>query len=257
MARNVEDLALMLSAISGFDARDPLSSPASQFSFDDLHQASELANFKVGFSTDLGVALVDTDIRTVFESRKPLLARQFQTASDMKLDLSLATEVFKVLRAESLYASFGDLVAQHGDLIGKNVVQNVLDAKRYTLADTAKANAAHTDLYRDFQTIFDEIDVLICPATAVSPFPIEHNHPLQINGQALEGYYAWYAITWALSLIGCPIVTIPCGADHNGMPFGIQLVGRRHGDLELLKLAHKLETFLQIEGQGRLALSKP
>lgn len=252
MARNVEDMALMLSAISGFDARDPMSSPASVFPFDDFHQVTDLAQISVGFSTDLGVALVDHDIREVFESRKPILARHFRKSTDLALDMSAATEVFKVLRAESLFAAYGELVAEQGDLIGENVVNNILDAQKYSLADTAGAGAAHTKIYREFQKMFDDIDVLICPATAVSPFPVDHNYPAEINGQALDGYYAWYAITWALSLVGCPIVTIPCGADHNGMPFGIQLVGRRHGDSALVKMAYAVEKVLKNKGIGRI-----
>lgn len=253
MARSVEDLALMLSAISGFDARDPLSFPASAFCFEDFHHATEIAKLRVGFSTDLGVALVDNDIREVFEGRKPVLARHFMSAVDLNLDMSAASDVFRILRAESLFASYGDLVATHGDLIGQNVVSNVLDAKRYNLTETAAADAAHTRVYREFQTLFDSVDVLICPATAVSPFPVHDNHPAQINGQALDGYYAWYAITWALSLVGCPIVTIPCGLDHNNMPFGIQVVGRRHSDLSLLQIARALETVLFSEGLGRVS----
>ena len=252
MARTVEDLALMLSAISGFDTRDPLSSPASQLSLDGMRNALDLTALKLGFSADLGVALVDNDIRSVFESRKPLLTRQFQTATELNLNMSAATETFKTLRAESMFATFGDLVAQKADLIGSNVVQNVQDAQSYSLMDTAKANASHTQIYRAFQNIFDEVDVLICPATAVSPFRVEQNHPETINGQTLDSYYAWYAITWALSLTGCPIATIPCGADHNGMPFGIQIVGRRYGDLEVLKVAQALEAALNAAGQGRV-----
>jgi Asp-tRNA(Asn)/Glu-tRNA(Gln) amidotransferase A subunit family amidase len=252
MARYVEDLALMLSAISGFDRRDPLSSPASVFPFEDFYQITDLAKCRVGFSTDLDVALVDDDIRAVFESRKPMIARHFRTATDVTLDMSAATEVFKILRAESLFAAYGDLVAEQGDQIGENVVSNVLDAQTYCLTQTAAADAAHTEIYRAFQLLFDDVDVLICPATAVSPFPVNDNHPAEINGQKLDGYYAWYAITWALSLVGCPIVTIPCGVDHNGMPFGIQLVGQRHDDLALTKLARAVEEIMEIEGFSRI-----
>ncbi|MEP2471593.1 MAG: amidase, partial [Paracoccaceae bacterium] len=251
MARTVQDLALMLSAISGFDARDPLSTPASTFDFEAFQKPMDLAQLRVGFSTDLGAALVDHDIRALFETRKTAIASHFAQAGDLDLDLSAATEVFKILRAESLYAAYGDLVNSHGDEIGANVTANIRAAENYTLTQTAQADAVHTQIYRRFQALFDDIDVLVCPATAVSPFPVGENHPRTINGQALDGYYAWYAITWALSLVGCPIVTIPCGLDHNGMPFGIQLVGRRHSDLALTRVAFALEPALQRQGLGR------
>jgi amidase len=94
-------------------------------------------------------------------------------------------------------------VKNRGDLVGENVVSNVLDAQKYSLVETAAADAAHTMLYRNFQQLFDTVDLLICPATTVSPFPVDHNYPAEINGQTLDRYYAWYAITWALSLVDC------------------------------------------------------
>jgi Asp-tRNA(Asn)/Glu-tRNA(Gln) amidotransferase A subunit family amidase len=247
MARNVADMALMLSVISGFDARDPLSSPASSFSFEGLQTTPDLSDLKVGFSTDLGVALVDNDIRAVFEDRKSTLARYFQSTTDLNLDLSAATRVFQVLRAESLFAAFGGLVATKGDLIGDNVRNNVRDAQKYSLTDTAAAGVEHTKIYRAFQRVFDDVDVVICPATAVSPFSKHDAYPTTINGQQLDNYYAWYAITWALSLVGCPIVTIPFGTDHNGMPFGIQIIGKRFDDHELVKMALAVENIINFQ----------
>lgn len=253
MARNVEDLALLLSAISAFDVRDPLSTPASHFEFDDFYKFKDLAAHRIGFSTDLGVAAVDNQIAQLFEDKKGQIARHFFHSRDLELDLSDATQTFRVLRAQSLYAAYADLAHEKADLIGENVRANFLEAEGFGLLDTARADANHTSLYRRFQKIFDEVDYLICPATAVSPFPVEENHPVEINGQPLQGYYAWYAITWALSLTGCPVIAIPCGLDHNDMPFGIQIVGRRHADLELLKLAYSLEIALRQDGCGRIA----
>ena len=255
MARTVEDVALMLSAIAGWDAADPLSSPATGFDFavfDNGDAATDPVQLCVGFSTDLGVAAVDDAIRDVFAQRLPVLSQCFGASTPIDIDLSETTEVFKILRAASMAASYGALVAQKAGDIGSNVLSNVRDADRYSLLDAARANAAHTRIYRRFQALFDEIDVLICPATAVTPFPLEQNHPDRINGAPLDGYFAWVAITSALSLTGCPVVTLPCGLDHAGMPFGIQLVGRPHGDLALLKTAYRLEKALVQQGLGRV-----
>ena len=255
MARTVEDVALMLSAIAGRDAADPLSSPATGFdfvAFENGDAATDPAQLCVGFSTDLGVAAIDDAIRDVFAQRLPVVSGCFGASAPVDIDLSETTEVFKILRAESMAASYGALVAQNAGQIGPNVIGNVRDAERYSLTDAAWANAAHTRIYRRFQALFDEIDVLICPATAVTPFPLGQNHPDTINGAPLEGYFAWVAITSALSLTGCPVVTLPCGLDHSGMPFGVQLVGRPHGDLALLKIAHRVELALMRQGLGRV-----
>lgn len=251
MARTVEDLTLMLSAISGFDARDPLCSPNLDIEYADFHAIEDLAHSRIGFSTDLGVAEVDSEIAALFESRQPIISKHFKTAGALDVDLSDAAEVFRVLRAESLYAAYGELAENQPDLIGQNVRNNILEAKSLKLSDTAHADAAHTQIYRRFQTIFNEVDYLICPATSVSPFPLANNHPESINDKPLKEYYAWYAITWALSLTGNPIVTLPCGMDNQGMPFGIQIVGPRHSDAKLLRFARSLESALKQDGLGR------
>lgn len=96
-----------------------------------------------------------------------MLARYFAKTTDLTLDMSAAAQVFRVLRAESLYASYGELVGEQGNLIGENVINNVLDAQKLSLTETAAADAAHTKIYRRFQLLFDDVDALICPATAV------------------------------------------------------------------------------------------
>lgn len=250
MARNVADLALMLSAISGFDRRDPLSSPASAIEPD--AEPADLTRLRVGFSTALGVASIDRDIAQVFQARKATLSSCFGQSGEADIDLSGATQAFRVLRAQNMYAALGAIVAENADKIGPNVRNNVADAKTLSLADSAEADATQTRIYRRFQAMFDEIDVLICPATSVSPFPLEDNHPTEINGEPLDGYFAWIAITWALSLTGSPVVTLPCGLDHRGLPFGIQVVGPRYADRRVLQVAQALETHLEQSGLGRV-----
>lgn len=257
MARNVDDLGLLLSVICAFDPRDPLSTPASQFDYNNFSRRKDWSDVRIGFSTDLGVAAIDSEIHAVFEDRKEMIGRNFRNLHDLNIDLSDATGIFQVLRAQSLYAAHGNLAREKPDLIGTNVRSNILEAEALTLADVARADASHTHLYRRFQALFDDVDFLICPATAVSPFPVEENHPLEINGRPLNGYYAWYAVTWALSLTGCPIVTIPCGFDHNGMPFGIQIIGQRHSDVDLLRFSRFLEATVADSGLGRAAQLHP
>lgn len=192
MARNVADCALMLSVIAGYDRDDPMSFPIDDRLVGCLERQVDLSTLRVGFSTDLGVAQIDEEIRALFESRKAEIGRHFRETSCLDLDLASAAPTFRALRAESLYASFGQLVKRENSKVGRNVVSNVLEAEMHDLRDLAQAGAEQTRL---FQGLFDDIDVLICPATAVSPFPLEMNHPPSINGTAIKDYFDWYAIT--------------------------------------------------------------
>lgn len=241
MARSVADVALVLASMAGFDRRDPLATP---FERRWVLDPVDLSALRVAVSSDLGLGAVDAPIVKIFEDRIDLLRGHLGSVETPHLDLGAADRIFRVLRAEALAVAFGELAAERGDLLGENVRANLLEGQQFTLADTAACRRDHTVLFRQFQTLFDAHDVLIVPATGVSPFPVEDGHPVAINDRPLDGYYAWYAVTWALSLTGCPVVTVPCGLDHRGMPFGVQLVGPRHGDAALLAIAEAFERLL-------------
>lgn len=251
MARNIADATLCLQAITGYEPSDPLSRPQHP-RIDFNVEPVELQQLRVGFSSDLGVAAMDDHIAALFSERIECLQDHFLTCTRLPIDLCAAESIFRVLRAESLYASHATLAENQSHLLSDNVNATMIDASTFSLADTAKANAQHTQLFRSFQRLFDDCDVILCPATAVSPFSVDKNHPTSINGKALDNYYQWYAITWALSLTGCPVVTVPCGLDKRGLPFGIQIVGPRYSDQSTLNVAQALENALNTAGIGRV-----
>ena len=88
----------------------------------------------------------------------------------------------------------------------------------------------HTELYRAFLDFMADYDALICPAMAVPPFPHRQLYVEAINGQKLRTYFHWLALAYGLTLTAHPVACIPCGRDQTGMPFGIQVCGRRFGD---------------------------
>jgi Asp-tRNA(Asn)/Glu-tRNA(Gln) amidotransferase A subunit family amidase len=137
------------------------------------------------------------------------------------------------------------MAERHRDLLQPPVRANLEQAAGFTLADHAKANVEQTKLYRRFQMLFEEVDLLICPTAAVSPFPHAEWHPTEINGAPLDHYFQWIALTYGLTLTGHPVVALPCGLDHKGLPFGIQICGKRRGDAEVLAAALAIERVFQ------------
>ena len=119
--------------------------------------------------------------------------------------------------------------------------------------DVAEAMKAQSELYQAFADFIAPYDALICPTASVSPIAKGELYPTEINGQPLETYISWLAITYGLTLVGHPVVVLPCGLDHRGMPFGIQVVGKYGRDRELLGLARSLEAALA----GSPAASRP
>ena len=259
MGRTVADTALLHGVMAGTDARDPLSAPVIDTSAGD---PVDLASLKVAISEDLGFAPVDDGIRATFRRAIERLRSVFGRADDRDPPLDdSAHRVFEVTRALSFVARHGATYRERPEVQGPNIRANVEQGLAMSLEDVALAMRRHTELYRAFLEFMADYDVLICPAMAVPPFPHRERYVAEINGQKLRTYFHWLALPYGLTLTAHPVACIPCGRDHTGMPFGIQVCGPRFGDRRALKVAEALERHLEtipeltrpIPDLGRLA----
>jgi Asp-tRNA(Asn)/Glu-tRNA(Gln) amidotransferase A subunit family amidase len=151
-------------------------------------------------------------------------------------------------------AAHRERLEKHRDLLGPNVIDNTERGLTYSLADVAWAQGQQTRIYRGVMDFFQEVDVLICPAAAVSPFPHEQLAVAVINGETLPTYMRWLALSYALTMALPAVACIPCGVDHLGMPFGIQIAGPNGSDRLVLEVAHALEQVLAMEPTTRRAI---
>ena len=251
MARSVEDLAMLYQAMASDDARDPLAYPIDRDSLWPLPEV-DLATVKVAISEDLGFAPVDHDIRKTFRAAIEKFSAAFAKADMADPSMEGADEAFEANRAVSFVAAHKQTYNDDPDILGPNIIANVEQGLLMSVADIANGMAAQTRIYRRFVTFMEDYDVLICPAMSVSPFPHGQLYPTEINGEPLRTYFHWLALAYGLTLTSHPVVCLPCGLDHTGMPFGIQVCGRRGGDARVLAIAHALEQALAgIDGLGR------
>ena len=163
---------------------------------------------------------------------------------DPPLDES-ANEAFEVNRAINFVAAHVETLRSRPEMLGPNIKANLEQGLAMSLEDVARAMQAHTLLYRRFLEFMGGYDALICPAMAVPPFPHAELYVEKIDGQRLRTYFHWLALAYGLTLTAHPVACIPCGRDHTGMPFGIQVCGRRLGDERTLAIAAALERHLQ------------
>ncbi|WP_366655456.1 amidase family protein [Fodinicurvata sp. EGI_FJ10296] len=240
MGRTVADTALMYDAMAGSDPRDPLSVGVDRSRLSG-HPPVDLSSLRVAFSPDLGFAPVSGSIRETFRDRADRLTPLFGEARWAHPDLGDAEFAFEVLRAVGFVDNYGALVDRHGETIGANVRTNVTDGRRYTIGDVGRAQALQTEILRRCHAFWQDIDVLICPAAAVSPFPIDQLYIDEIDGQRLNSYIHWIAITYGITVTTHPSVVLPCGRDSLALPFGLQVVGPRGGDGVTLAAAAALE----------------
>jgi len=243
MGRTIADLHLLLKAQIDLDKHDPYSSDDALRIPEELPLV-DLGSLRVAISTDLGCAPIDNDIRRVFEERVNTFRHIFVEAHNRDPDLGPVHDVFEILRGVYFVGAHRERLEKHRDLLGPNVIDNTERGLKWTAADIAWANVEQSKIYRRFLDFFDEVDVLICPAASVSPFPHEQLAVTEINGEPMPTYMRWLAITYGLTTAIPAAATIPCGVDHAGMPLGIQVVGPNGSDALVLSVAHALEQVL-------------
>jgi len=243
MARTVADAALMLSAMAGSDAYDPLSGPLDTASLA-VPEAVDLSTLRVGVSEDLGFAEIDQGIREVFRQRVAGFSHLFHECAGNDPQMQQASEVFWLIRGLHFLTSHGEKYQQHPELLGPNVLGNVEKGLQMKAEEIAWAYGECTNIYRRFQRYFEDVDVLICPTVSVPPFPVEQLYCDEINGRKLSSYIQWVDITAAITLTGHPVVQLPCGRDATGTPFGLQIVGpRTHSERFVTGIAAALERY--------------
>ena len=111
------------------------------------------------------------------------------------------------------------------------------------------AERVRWQLYHRMAAFFANHDLLVCPAASIAPFPVEQRYVEEINGEACETYIDWFAITFILTMTSCPVICLPCGFTSEGLPVGLQIVGRPRGEAELLRAAHHFEGLFGIANQ--------
>ncbi|MEX3950945.1 amidase [Paraburkholderia sp. EG287B] len=241
MGRDVAETALQLAATAGESAGDPLSYAVDANAFA-LPAHMDPSTLRIGYTEDFGCCDVDPQIRAVFRARMAELERIVHTCEPVAFDLGDVHRCFDVIRAESFVAGLHAAYTRDPGALGPNTRANYEMGATMSLSDSAWAQAEQTRIYQRFQSAFARYDVIVSPTTPVTPFPWTELYAAQIDGRAQENYYRWLALTYVVTLTTHPALALPCGVDHAGMPFGLQIVGPFRGDMKTLAVSQALET---------------
>ncbi len=240
LARTVEDVALALAVASGPAPQDPTSVPVPAWAMPDLDALDPKA-LRVAWSTDLGSALVDLGLADVFEGVMRGLEGRFGAFAEVSPDCRDASEAFETLRAAHIHNTYGATLEQDGDRLSPTVAWNIARGRNLTAADYLRAEAQRSALYRRFAAFFQTHDILMTLSASVPPFPNAQGDVTEINGFRLRTIIDYLAITYTVSLIGFPCLSIPCGWTPDGLPIGLQLIAKPYGEDTLLRCARFLE----------------
>ena len=241
MARNVGDLALLLSVLAGPDPRAPqaLGDPGSVFA---PPVAGSLSGLRVALSVDLGGAFeVDDEVAAVVSGSAAVFSGAGASVTDAHPDLAEADDTFRTLRAWHFQAKFGRMLAEHPDSFKQSLADNIRAGESLTGADVARAYTQRTALSERMRQFFTSYDVLVLPVSQVPPFPADQEFPTAINGRPMATYLDWMRSAYFITVTGCPAVSVPAGRTRDGLPVGIQVVAPHGAERRLLEVAAAFE----------------
>src|SRR3954469_21451123 len=247
MARNVEDIALLLDAMSGEHPADPLSLPLLPESFLSAARSGKGPK-RVAYSPDLGITPVDAEVAAITRKAAARFAEAGAIVEEAHPDLREAHECFHVLRAFDFAISKAALLRTKRDLLKPEVIWNIEEGLKLTVEQLERAQAQRVTMTSRTLEFFRTYDLLLTPATIVPPFPIEQRYLAECNGKKFDNYVEWLGIVYAITLVCCPALSLPCGFTASGLPIGLQIVAAPRAEAQLLAGAKLLEDVLGMRG---------
>jgi amidase len=247
MARNIEDVALLLDAMSGEHAADPLSLPQLPASFLAAARSGKRPR-KIAYSPDLGITPVDPEVAGITRRAAQKFAEAGVIVEEAHPDLREAHECFQTLRAFDFAIRKAALLRDHRDLLKPELIWNIEKGLQLTVGQIEKAEAQRIAMTARTLSFFETYDLLLAPATIVPAFPVEQRYLAECAGHKFENYIEWLAIVYAITLVFCPALSMPCGFTKTGLPVGLQIVAAPRAEAQLLAGAKILEDLLGFRG---------
>ena len=249
MARTVSDISLFMQAIAG----PHQLAPSSNIESPEIFSGSLERNFEgttVAWSPDLGGLPVDPAVRTALASVPDRLSNLGCEVVEKWPDLSDAPEIFQTLRAEIFAHSYASLLKTHRDQLKATVIWNAEKGLAMSMKDHGEACFKQAQMFAELQHFMADIDFLACPVTQVPPFSKEIEYPKEIEGIRFDTYIDWMRSCSDITTTTHPAISVPAGFTPEGLPVGLQIVGKSRDDRSVLELAYAFEQATGI-GQRR------
>ena len=240
MARTVDDAALLFSALAGPHPQVPHCLPEPGATFARV-EPLDLASLRVAFSADFGGLPVQAAVRDALRGLRDVLADAGAQVIDAEPDLGDARRIFHILRADGFRRRFGAMSAAERAQLKESIRWNLEAGEALTVADYDWAAAARTRLVARVGAFFQQVDLLIGPATQVLPFDIGTEWVREIEGTPMATYIEWMEACSGITVTGCPALSLPAGF-RDELPVGAQLVAPLRADAFLLRAAKAIES---------------
>jgi len=240
MARTVQDVALLLSVMAGPDPRCPLSihEPGSRFAHS---LGRDTKGLRIAWCSKFAAIPFDRRVRDVFGSARKTLESMGCITEEADPDFSGADESFKILRALGYYQQYGALFAKHRAEMKATVIEEIERGASLTGPQIADAETKRSRLFARIGELMTKYDFLALPVTQVPAFDINQQYVTEIEGEKMAGYIDWMRSCYYITMTTLPAISVPAGFTADGLPVGLQIVGRHHDEWSVLQLAHAFE----------------
>ena len=241
MARSVADVALMLSAMAGPDARSPISLDESGSRFA-APLGRDFKHVRIAWWKSLGGTPVDRRVSEVVNAQRSVFESLGCSVDEAEPDFKDFDAVFKTVRALAFLTGVAPRIAGRRDQVKKTILWEIDRGEKLTAAEIAWAETKRTELYHRMRRFMERYDFFVLPTVQVPPFSVDVPYPTEVDGIAMETYIDWMRSCYYISIVGNPAISVPCGFTPEGLPVGLQIVGRHRDDWGLLQMAHAFET---------------
>jgi aspartyl-tRNA(Asn)/glutamyl-tRNA(Gln) amidotransferase subunit A len=243
--RTVLDCALMLEAMAGPDPSDPHSAWIPHTGFvDAVERGGDLSGVRIAWRPFIGNRGIDRELLRLCETAFGAFRELKAETSEMADDFEPTEPVFQVLWASLLNARYRQYVEKYGPRMSETLLRQMDQGVKATGEQVLKALFTRTNVYRQIQGWFTNVDLIVTPTMTRTAVPIDHDlfAPILIDNQpAGTVRQSWYPCTHPFNLSGHPAISLPAGFHPDGLPVALQIVGRRGEDALVLRAAAAFE----------------
>ena len=240
LARTVADIGLLMSVMAGPDPRDPSLMPADPAVFRGPLER-EFRGARVAWCPDLGGLPLDRRVRAVLDAQRKTFEDLGCVVEEAAPDLTDADSVFLTIRAFRSAATYGPLLDQYRDLLKPEAIAEVELGRSLSTAAVAQAMVRQGQLLDRMRRFEERYAFTLCAVNQIPPFDAAIDWPKEIDGVAMEHYIAWQKSCYWITATFRPAISVPAGFTRDGLPVGIQIVGRYRDDFGVLQLGHAFE----------------
>jgi amidase len=240
MARTVSDVALVLSVIAGPDPRCPISIDQRGARFAGKLERS-FKGVRVAWFRNMGGIPFEAKVLDLVNSQRKVFESLGCIVEEAEPDWTGVHESYETLRAWNYAATQSDNVRLHRELMKDTNIWEVERGSKLTGADVARAHALRSQAWDRIRVFQEKYEYFITPTCQVLPYDVNQPYPTEIEGVKMATYIEWQKSCILISSLENPAMSVPCGLTTEGLPVGLQIVGRHRDEWSVLRLAYAFE----------------